>query len=85
MKNNFYNNLYEEQETQVSINYSSSTLDIYTSRKLTYNRLESKLGKPTRIFQIGNKICGGNWSIRFSDKRKISSILSRPLLIGDIK
>ncbi len=85
MNNIFYNNLYDEQETQISINYSSSSLDIYTSRKLTYKRLENKLGSPTRIYKIGNKICGGNWSICFSDKKKISSILSRPLLIGDIK
>ena len=85
MKEQFYNTSYDEQETQINIDYANSILDIYTSKKLTYSRLENKLGKPTKIYYIGNKICGGRWNILFSDKRKISSILSRPLLIGNIK
>ena len=85
MKDQFYNTNYEEQETQINIDYSNSTLEIYTSKKLTYTRLENKLGNPSKIYYIDNKICGGKWNILFSDKRKISSILSRPLLIGNIK
>lgn len=85
MKKIFYNTIYEEQETQINIDYSNSIVDIYTSKKLTYNRLENKLGKPNKIYYIDNKICGGRWIIHFSEKRKLSSILSRPLLIGNIK
>ena len=85
MKKQFYNTIYEEQETQINIDYSNSILDIYTSRKMTYNRLENKLGKPNKIYYIDNKISGGRWNILFSEKKKISSILSRPLLIGNIK
>lgn len=82
---NFYNTIYEEQETQINIDYSNSVLDIYTSRKITYNRLENKLGKPNKIYYIENKISGGRWIIPFSDKKNLTSILSRPLLIGNIK
>lgn len=85
MKENFYNTIYEEQETIISIDYYGSFLDIYTSRKTTYLRLENKLGKPNKIYYIDNKICGGRWKISFSDKKKLTSILSRPLLIGNIK
>lgn len=85
MKKQFYNTSYDEQETQINIDYSNCMLDIYTSRKITFNRLENKLGKPNQIYYIDNKITGGRWNILFSDKRKISSILSRPLLIGNIK
>lgn len=85
MKKIFYNTIYEEQETQINIDYYNSQLDIYTSRKLTFNRLQDKLGKPSKIYYIDNKICGGRWIIHFSEKRKLSSILSRPLLIGNIK
>ena len=85
MKKYFYNTIYEEQETQINIDYYNSQLDIYTSRKLTFNRLQDKLGKPSKIYYIDNKICGGRWIIHFSEKRKLSSILSRPLLIGNIK
>lgn len=84
MKKIFYNTIYEEQETQVNIDYSNSMVDIYTSKKLTYNRLENKLGKPNKIYYINNKICGGRWKVDFSEKRKLTSILSRPLLIGNI-
>ena len=84
MKEQFYNTIYEEQETQINIDYSNSILEIYTSRKTTYLRLENKLGKPNKIYYIDNKISGGKWNISFSDKKKLTSILSRPLLIGSI-
>lgn len=83
--NKFYDTNYEEQETQINIDYSNSLLDIYTSRKNVFERLESKLGDPSDIYYIGNKVSGGRWKVLFSDKRKLTSILSRPLLIGNIK
>lgn len=82
---NFYDTSYEEQETQINIDYSNSMVDIYTSRRNIYERLESKLGKPSEIYYIGNKVSGGRWKVLFSDRRKLTSVFSRPLLIGNIK
>jgi len=76
---------YEEQETVINIDYANSMLSIYTSRKMTFNRLKEKLGKPTNIYYVKKKISGGIWEIPFSEKRKIVSALSRPLLIGNVK
>lgn len=83
--NNIINSNYEEQETIVNIDYYNSKLHIYTSRKITFERLKEKLGKPNKEYLVKNKITGGKWEIPFSDKRKITSVLSRPLLIGNIK
>ena len=85
MNDIFYNTNYEEQETLINIDYSNSILDIYTSRKLTFNRLKNKLGEPYKAYYMNNKVCGGRWKVDFSDKKKLTSILSRPLLIGNIK
>ena len=76
---------YEEQETVINIDYASSILSIYTSRKMTFNRLKEKLGRPTNTYYVKKKISGGIWKIPFSEKRKIVSALSRPLLIGSVK
>lgn len=84
-KNLFYNTNYEEQETNINIDYSNSKVYLYTSRKTTFERIQNKLGKPLNTYYVKNKIVGGKWEISFTDKKKLSSIFSRPLLIGNIK
>lgn len=81
----FYNTNYEEQETNINISYPNSYLSVYTSRKINYERLKQKLGEPYRKYMINNQVSGGEWRIPFSDKKRLTSILSRPLLIGNIK
>ena len=76
---------YEEQETQINIDYADSIISIYTSRRMTYNKLKSKLGEPSHIYYLKKKISGATWKISFSEKRKITTVLSRPLLIGSVK
>lgn len=76
---------FEEQETVVNIDYARSILSIYTSRRITFNRLKEKLGKPTKTYYVKKKINGGIWEIPFAEKRKIVSALSRPLLVGCVK
>ena len=85
MKEKIYDTLYEEQETNINISYSESKLIIYTCRKNTYKKLLSKLGEPNKKYFIKNMISGGTWEIPFNEKKKLTSILSRPLLIGSIK
>lgn len=81
----FNNTQYEEQETIVNIDYYNSKMYIYTSRKITFERLKDKLGKPSKEYLVNKKISGGRWEIGFNEKRKITSVLSRPLLIGSVK
>lgn len=80
-----YDTNYDEQETIVNIDYAGSTVSIYTCRRVTFNKLKTKLGKPTRTYYIKKKVCGGTWEIPFNDRKKITSALSRPLLIGSVK
>ena len=35
---------YEEQETQISIDYAGGSISIYTSRRMTYNKIKAKIG-----------------------------------------
>lgn len=81
----FYNTNIEEQETQISIDYYSKTLNIYSSRKSVIQRLYNKLGEPSKTDYINKSVTGASWQIPFADKKKITIALSRPLLIGQMK
>lgn len=81
----FYNTNIEEQETQINIDYFTKTLNIYSSRKAVIQRLYNKLGDPTKIDYINKSVTGVSWNIPFSDKKKMTTALSKPLLIGQIK
>lgn len=85
IKESFFYTIFEEQETIINIDYFKSELSIYTSRKSIYLRILHKLGEPNEKFYIENKLCGARWIISFTDKKLITSILSRPLLIANIK
>ena len=58
---------------------------VYTCRKIVYEKLQKKLGQPTKIYYIQGQISGASWNIPFSEKRKLTSVLSRPLIIGQMK
>ncbi len=81
----FYNTSIEEQETQISIDYKSKVLSIYSSRKSIIQRLNKKVGDANKSDYINNAITGASWDIPFSDRKKITSALSKPILIGQMK
>ena len=81
----FFNTIFEEQETIINIDYSRSEISIYTCRNAVYLRLLHKLGEPNEKAYIKNQLCGARWIISFKDKKIITSILSRALLIGKVK
>ncbi|MCI8444633.1 MAG: hypothetical protein HFJ37_05770 [Clostridia bacterium] len=81
----FYNINYEEQETIVNIDYYKKEVLLYTSRKAAHERIVKKIGKPTKKYYTNKKISGASWIIPFENKKGITSILSRPTLIGNMK
>ena len=83
--NKFYNTDYEEQETIVNVDYYKKVVSLYTSRKAVYERIVKKIGEPTKKYYADKKINGGNWIIPFENRKDITSILSRPTLIGNMK
>lgn len=83
--NKFYNTDYEEQETIVNIDYYNKAVLLYTSRRAVYERIVKKIGEPTKKYYTDKKINGANWIILFENKKEITSILSRPTLIGNMK
>ena len=85
MNNKFYNTDYEEQESIINIDYSKKEICLYTNRKAVYERIIKKIGKPTKEYYTQNKISGASWIIPFENKKVITSILSRPILIGNMK
>ena len=85
MNEQFYNTAYEEQETIINIDYAGSKVFVYISRRGIYEKIKKKIGKPTKKHITQNKISGATWEIPFEEKKKISTVLSRPLLIGNIK
>lgn len=83
--NKFHNIDYEEQETIININYCKKEICLYTSRKAVYERIIKKIGEPTKKYYTDKKISGANWTIPFENKKSITTILSRPTLIGNMK
>ncbi len=84
-KQKFLNTIFKEQETIINIDYSKSEVSIYTCRNAVYSRLLHKLGEPNEKSYIKNQLCGARWNISFKDRKIITSILSRALLIGKVK
>lgn len=78
----FYSTMLEEQETHIWVDYFDRKLVIYTSRQPVYNRLMKKLGEPKKIDTIKGEIASGTWEIDIEDKKVISSVLNRTILIG---
>ena len=79
---NFYKTSLEEQESLINIDYYGKEVIVYTSKKSIFIRIKNKIGEPSRIFNVKGQISGAEWRIPFKEKKKITSILSRHLLIG---
>ena len=80
-----YNTEFEEQETIVHIDYARSQIHLYSCRKTVIKKLKEKLREPDKVYTIRNQVSGASWTLGFEDKRKITSVLSRPTLIGSVK
>lgn len=78
----FYQTMLEEQETHVWIDYFDRKINIYTSRQPVFNRLKKKLGEPTKIDTRKGEVTSGKWEIDIEDKKTISSVLNRTILVG---
>lgn len=78
----FYNTPLEEQETNIYIDHLTKQISCYTSRYAVYNRLIKKLGDPLHEYYMGGKVCGAKWSVPFSDKKGVKTILSMTIVIG---
>lgn len=81
----YYKSNIEEQESIINVDYFERKIKIYSSQNEVLKRLEKKLGEPQRTFTTKGLISGAEWIISFSDRRSITSALSRPLLIGNRK
>lgn len=81
---NFYLTDLKEQETIVNIDYYERLIFVYTCRKSVAERLKKKMGEPTKVYYTCNQISGVRYEIPFNKRKEISSILSRPLLIGNM-
>ena len=84
MKDDFYLTDLREQETILKIDYYSRIISIYTCRKNVAKRLERKLGEPTQKYYTNSLLSAVKYEIPFENKKEISGILSRPVLIGNM-
>lgn len=74
----------DEQETIINIDYFERTINVYTTRKSTAERLQRKVGKPTKILQNDKLVYAVEYKRSFSDK-DVAKFLSKGLLIGGCK
>lgn len=66
----------DEQETMITYDYKEKLFHVYTTRGSVYNKLEKKVGKPTR----GN-IFGADWYFPFEDRETIYSLMTMNLYL----
>lgn len=84
MAKRFYSTNPEEQETIINVDYYAKEVNCYTSRKAQIERLTKKLGDPTETSYTDKKISGASWKVPFTDKKRLSSIFSRTVIIGQL-
>ena len=66
--NKFYSTSIEEQETIINIDYAQKEVNLYTTRNAQYNRLNKKLGEPTKVYYTNKKISGVIYKRNVDDK-----------------
>jgi hypothetical protein len=74
----------DEQETILNIDYYEKKINIYTSRKSVGVRLKRKIGEPTKIHKMDNKICAVEYTRNLHDK-DVAKFFSKMLLIGSFR
>ena len=74
----------DEQETVINIDYCEKQINVYTSRKSVANRLEKKIGEPTKIYLNGDKIYAVDYKRNLFDK-DVSKFFSKMLMIGSFR
>ena len=74
----------DEQETIINIDYCEKTISVYTSRKQVGNRLEKKIGEPTKKYTDGDKIYAVEYKKNLFDK-DVSKFFSKMLMVGSFR
>lgn len=74
----------DEQETIINVDYCEKTISVYTTRKQTAERLQKKIGEPTKIDIHNNFICGVTYIRSLFDK-DVAKFFSKGLIIGTFK
>lgn len=74
----------EEQETIINVDYCDKTIGIYTNRKAVADRLEKKMGKPSKIYGDNELIFAVEYTRNLYDK-DIKKFFSKSLIIGNFK
>ena len=74
----------DEQETVINIDYFKKTINVYTSRKQTAERLLKKVGEPTKTDENNGYISGVTYERNLFDK-DVAKFFSKGLIIGSFK
>lgn len=74
----------DEQETVINVDYYTKTITVYTSRKQVAERLKRKVGEPTNIGKIDDKISDVTYEMPLHDKR-VKQFLSIGNIIGGFR
>ena len=71
----------DEQETVINIDYCEKEITVYTSRKSVANRLERKIGEPTKRYLHDDRIYAVEYKRNLFDK-DVAKFFSKMLMIG---
>lgn len=74
----------EEQETIIHIDYFEKILNVYTTRKSVTDRLQKKVGKPTKILTNGDLVYGVEYERTLFDS-DVAKFFSKGLIVGSFK
>ena len=74
----------DEQETNIHLDYETKTINFYTNRKSTANRIIKRLGEPDGIDTYNGRVNGIRYSRNLNDKN-IKPLLSMTTVIGNFR
>ncbi len=74
----------DEQETVINIDYCEKEITVYTSRKSVANRLQKKIGEPTKRYLHDDRIYAVEYRRNLFDK-DVSKFFSKMLMIGSFR
>lgn len=72
----------DEKETILNFDHYNNKLNLYTTNQATGNRIQKKIGEPSKIGYIEGKIASEEWEIPFQERDKLRKIFSINLFVS---
>lgn len=74
----------DEQETIINIDYCEKIIKVYTTRKSVADRLNKKIGEPTKVYSNDDRIYAVLYERNLFEK-DVAKFFSKMLMVGSFR